>query len=864
MRRLTKFVRPLGAHLAVTLALSLLYLGGAMEFLESRLFDLRFGLAGRDAGDYIVLVTIDNRSLKELGVWPWPRTVHAEALDKIVQAGPRVIAYNVDFSSTSFPAADSRLEESLAGADRKVILPAFVQTERYGDGGTSMSYTSPLPALGRHAAVASVNFSPGAGGSVRLSHAEVAWRDGRLPTMSALMSGRKAGIPERFYIDYGIDKESFARISFADILHGRADLGQLSGKIVIVGATAAELADNFPTPRGAAVPGTILHALAAESILRDRMLSRAPPLVGLAGIFLAIFAFAPFCSLKPWQRSLAATAGIIMAVFFVALGVQIFLPLLIDVIPWVISVLAAFGLGVTRLLNIQNLDLLAQKLTIRRKEAFVQGLVDRAFDAVITVDENGNIRSANNRATDMFDLDSDELVGRCIGDFLELDSQPDTGNFLAEAANDQTVREVAALRGDGAKFTANMAVSRVPGDDGHAFFVVLLLDVTALRKAQADARDIRQRLTDSLESISEGIALWDGNDELLTCNARFLEFHAAAAHMLVSGCLFKDFVRDSIMLGAPADAEGREREWIAQRIERHRRPGGQFLQQTSDGRWLRTVERRTDNGEIICVEADVTEDLARTDEIAASRDAAEAANRAKSAFLANASHELRTPLNAILGFSEVIRDGALGTAGTDRNPDYAADIHKCGTNLLRMIDDMLELSRIDSGADILNESDISPCDLVTECCETLQSDNEGIGRRLTRELPPGLPNIRADRHKLKRCLLHLLNNAVGFSVEDGDITIGAEMDPAGGIRILVSDRGRGMSADEIKRAVEPFGRTGDPMIGDRPGLGLGLTLANMVARQHGGSLEVVSRVGEGTSATICLPPYRVLSGLAGL
>ena len=862
MRRLAKFVRPLGAHLAVALVLSLLYLGGAMEFLELRLFDLRFELNKRDAGEDIVLVAIDNGSLKELDVWPWPRTVHAEMLDRIVQAGARVVAYNVDFSSASFPAADARLEESLAGAGEKVILPAFVQTARSGNGGVSMSYTSPLPVLARHSAIASVNFIPGADGFIRESHAEVAWRSGVLPSMAALMSGREREIPERFFIDYGIDGESFARVSFADILYGRADPGQLSGKIVIVGATAAELADNFPTPQGAAVPGTVLHALAAESILRDRTMSRVPPLAGLAGIFLAIFAFTPFCSLQPWQRSLAGTIGIVLAVFFAALGVQIVLPLLIDVVPWIISVLAAFGLGVTRLLNIQTLDLLAQKLTITRKEAFVQGLVDRAFDAVISVDEGGTVRSVNHSGTEMFDLDAEKLTGRCIGDFLELGSQSDAGGFLASAAGNDTAIEVAALRGDGTNFTASMAVTRVPGDDGHSLFVVLLLDVTALRKAQAETRDIRQRLTDSLESISEGIALWDGNDRLLTCNAMFLDFHVAAAHMLTPGSLFGDFVRDSVMLGAPPDAQGREREWIARRIEHHRKPGGRFLQQTSDGRWLRTVERHTGNGEIICVEADVTEDLARTDEIAAARDAAEVASRAKSAFLANASHELRTPLNAILGFSQVIRDGALGPSAADRHPDYADDIHKCGTDLLRMIDDMLELSRIDSGADKLDECDVSLPELVADCRRSLEASHEGIGSRLIVELPPGLPNVRADRLKLERCLLHLLSNAEGFSDKDGGITVSAEMDPAGGIRISVTDKGRGISAEQINRVVEPFDRTDDPMIGGRPGLGLGLTLANMLARQHGGSLDLVSKIGEGTSATICLPPSRVLSGPA--
>ncbi len=863
MSKLAKFVRHVGAHLAVALALSLLYLGGAMEFLELRLFDLRFELTKRDVGDDIVLVAIDNGSLKELGVWPWPRTIHAQALDNLVAAGPRTIAYNVDFSSASLPAVDLQFEDSLARAGRKTILPAFLQTEIHGNGGRSVVYTSPLPAFARHVTTASVNLFPAADGFVRELRGEIDWRDSEIPTLATLMAGREARVPSRFYIDYGIDGDSLSRIPFADILNGRFDRGVLSDKIVIVGATAAELADGFPTPQGSAVPGSILHALATESLLQDRTLRRTPPLMGLTGIVLAVFVLAPFCSRRPWQRGMVATAVVVSTVFLVALGVQWLLPLLIDVVPWMISALAGFGLGMTRLLNTQNLRLLTQNITIGRKEAYVQGLLETAFDGVIAVDESGLIRSANQRAQEMFGLEEDQLTGHRFLDFLSADSHPHAEDFLQAAARQEDAAEVTARRGGGESFIAKLAVTSVPGDDGHTLFVVLLLDVTALRKAQAEAVDIRQRLANSLEAISEGIALWDANDRLLTCNARFIEFHAAAAHILLPGCPFGDFVRDSIMLGPPPDAQGREREWIAERMERHRRPLGRFMQQTSDGRWLRTVERRTGNNEIICIETDVTDDQARTLEIMAARDAAEAASGAKTRFLANVSHELHTPLNAILGFSELIRDGGMGSHCAGRYAEYGADIHKCGSSLLKMIDDILELSRIDSGSDELDEGRVQLQALIRECCETVDAELEGSGRRLDIRLPGELPDLQVDRAKITQCLVRLLRNAIVFSEAGDDITVGAAVDGGGEVRISVADNGCGMPADDTSRVLEPFGRTGDPLVGNKPGLGLGLTLANMVIQQHGGRLEIASETGHGTTATICIPAQRVLGSFAG-
>jgi PAS domain S-box-containing protein len=853
MSNLAQVIRPAGAHLAVTIVLSLLYLGGAMEFIENRLFDLRFALTKKPAGNDIVLVTIDTGSLKDIGVWPWPRGIYAEALDNIVQANPRVIAYNLDFSSASLPAADLRLAESVAAAGRKVILPAFVQTAQQGDSGGSLSYTSPLPALARHSTVASVNFFPDTDGLVRESHTEVAWRDGRLPSFSALLSGQDDDLPSRFFVDYAIDSSSFTRVSFADVLHSRTDLGLLTDKIVIVGATAAELADTFPTPQGAAVPGSVLHALAAESILQHRTLSRMSPFLGVGGIFLAIFAFAPFCSRRPWQQSLAVAAGIVLAIHFLALGIQYRFPLLIDVAPWTISMLAAFGLGVTRLINSQNLDLLAQKLAIKRKEALVQGIVETAFDAVITVDERGLIWSANRRAAEMFDLDTIKLVGRGLGDFLRWDSHLDTGNFLETAAGREDPMEITALRNNGSKFVANMAINKIPADNGQARFIVLLLDVTALRQAQAEARDIGQRLTSSLEAISEGIALWGENGRLLTCNARFQEFHAAAAHMLAPGCLFSDFIRDSVMLGPPPDALGREREWIAERIDRHNKPGGRFLQQTSDGRWLRTIEQRTGSGEIICVETDITDEQINNATIVAARDDAESISQAKTRFLANASHEMRRPLTAILKVSRTMLDEGENPLNAGQSAEHAIEIYRRGARLLTMVDDILELSRIDSGLAQLDESRVDPQLLIRECAVIAGNDMEGFeGPRLKIEIQDGLPDIHVDQSKIRQCLLRLMSHAIDCSQTGTTIDVTANTDHSGAVRISVSG---------VASSVLP-GDTAQSGGFDRSSLGIGLALADAGIRQHGGRLEIVN-TGVSTAITLHIPAERTLRHAAG-
>ena len=236
---------------------------------------------------------------------------------------------------------------------------------------------------------------------------------------------------------------------------------------------------------------------------------------------------------------------------------------------------------------------------------------------------------------------------------------------------------------------------------------------------------------------------------------------------------------------------------------------------------------------------------------------AEAANIAKSEFLANVSHELRTPLNAVIGFSEVMRDALMGPID-NRYREYAQDIHESGQHLLRLIGDVLDLSKIGAGRLELHEE---PADLaqLMQACHRLLADRARDSKiTLAIDIARDLPVVLADPVRLKQIILNLMTNAVKFTPEGGRVTARAAPDAEGGVTITVADTGIGMSAQEIVVALEPFRQVDNAMSRRYEGSGLGLPLAKQLAELHGGQLELISEPGTGTTARVRLPHRRVL------
>jgi len=271
------------------------------------------------------------------------------------------------------------------------------------------------------------------------------------------------------------------------------------------------------------------------------------------------------------------------------------------------------------------------------------------------------------------------------------------------------------------------------------------------------------------------------------------------------------------------------------------------------------VIRFEDQELLLGVGRDITEWRRHELELQQSKEAAELANRAKSEFLANMSHELRTPLNAILGFSEVIRDQMFGAVGRPQYADYAKDIHQSGQHLLQIINDLLDLSKLEAGKVELHEARLALPTLVGDCLRLVRERAASAGIGLRTCLPVDLPELNGDARIMKQILINLLSNAIKFTPRGGRVEVSARPSADGGLAIDVADTGIGMSAADIEVALTPFGQVDGPFNRKHQGTGLGLPLVRALAELHGGSLTIRSAPGAGTTATVALPAARVLA-----
>ncbi len=274
---------------------------------------------------------------------------------------------------------------------------------------------------------------------------------------------------------------------------------------------------------------------------------------------------------------------------------------------------------------------------------------------------------------------------------------------------------------------------------------------------------------------------------------------------------------------------------------------------TINGAMSRSINLQSDKNALI-------EQLFRAKrESDAARARAEEANRAKSHFLANMSHELRTPLNAIIGFSEIMESNMFGPLGSARYTEYAKDIHDSGRHLLSVIDDILDIAKIEAGKYTVQIENVDIAAIIDWSVDMVRTRTNEKHQKITRHVPNSLPVLRADQRAMRQVVLNLLSNAMKFTPERGEIGIDVELGDQGEMRLTISDNGIGIPADKIDEVLQPFGQVDDAVSRQHGGTGLGLPITKSLIEMQGGQFQLESVLGKGTRAVMTWPTGRMIA-----
>jgi two-component system, cell cycle sensor histidine kinase PleC len=407
-------------------------------------------------------------------------------------------------------------------------------------------------------------------------------------------------------------------------------------------------------------------------------------------------------------------------------------------------------------------------------------------------------------------------------------------------------------------------------DDQGLHLIGIAVDITEQKNLVEKTVAADMRLRDAIETIPEAFVLWDADNRLVLCNSNFQELHNLPDEAITAGASYESVVaagsqpvvRNKIATGGPTVPGART-----------------FEAQLEDGRWLHISERRTKDGGYVSVGTDITalktheerlvdserrlmatvSDLRASqqrlaelaEKYAVEKTRAEEASQAKSKFLANMSHELRTPLNAIIGFSEIMESGMFGPLGADKYAEYCSDIRGSGQYLLDVINDVLDMAKIEAGRLRLEPEHLAVEPLISEAMRVVSGRAEEKRVALLADIAPHL-TLDADRRAVKQIALNLLSNAVKFTPEGGCVTLrGKAVKEC--VLLGIADTGIGISHDALKRLGRPFEQVEGQLAKTHQGSGLGLAIAKSLIESHGGRMRIRSRLGEGTVVLVWLP-----------
>ena len=459
---------------------------------------------------------------------------------------------------------------------------------------------------------------------------------------------------------------------------------------------------------------------------------------------------------------------------------------------------------------------------------------------------------------------------------------PSDGNIYALAraigrGNAKQVDQVFRMRHAAGHYVWLRARAQViRNSSGRIHVIGIAMDVTEQHRLAQRYAEADQRLADAIECTSEAFVLWDKNDRLVMCNTHFQQAYGLPESVLVPGT-------ERATVNAAA-----ARPVIERRIADA--DGSGFSRTTevqlADERWLQINERRTRDGGTVSVGTDITllkrhQDRLRHSErrlmatigdlsasqktlekqkaelsvananYQAEKERAEAANQAKSEFLANMSHELRTPLNAILGFSEILMNGMFGPLGSPKYGEYSKDIHDSGKHLLNVINDILDMSKIEAGHMRIQSDKIDLVPLIEESLRLTSIAAQDKHIAIHQRLPEVLDMI-GDRRALKQVMLNLLSNALKFTDEGGRIELRAHRMEKG-LMLTIADSGIGIPKEAMPKIGQPFEQVQSQYAKSKGGSGLGLAISRSLIALHGGRMRIRSKCGKGTAVSLFIP-----------
>jgi diguanylate cyclase (GGDEF)-like protein/PAS domain S-box-containing protein len=497
-----KHYRP---HIFVVVALAIVLSSGLHGALRNALTDLRFAWQPRQASGDIVVVAIDAPSIEQIGVWPWPRRLHADLLRRLDSAGVRDVAFDVDFSSPSDPASDRAFVEALESAGGSVVLPSFKQP---GADATAIHINRPLEPFAAHSWSAVVNVTVEPDGLVRRYPFGETFERQYFPAMGVVLAGQYAEKRAPFLVDFSIRAASIPRVSYVDVLRGdEATLGKLRDKKVVIGGTALELGDRFSIPNGGVVSGPMLQILAAESILQNRTLHFTSDAVTAAG--LCIIALIMMLS---WRRAAAGRRVIILVgmatvVESTAFLLQAKFPLVLDTSLFhtaIVVYMAAIALD-----EIDFRDLLG-----RIAESRFQRIAMSLGDGLVCTDQDHRITVWNPGAEAIFGYEPAEMIGRrldviCAGS----DDIAVVSNAVGEAARVRSqspgglVVEFDGRRKNGEVFPLEACFSCWQGTDSFQHGAILR-DISVRKREAERIRHLAEH--DSLTGLANRNSLQTG------------------------------------------------------------------------------------------------------------------------------------------------------------------------------------------------------------------------------------------------------------------------------------------------------------------------------------------------------------------